>query len=132
MFKTAKAVKQTLRAFNLSAENQNWNYIEIQRADDALWGITLGLKAWQREQRQATGRNGRISDYLRQHSETIAQAIATLEQHCSPANRPALSQLRTLQITDDFTVEALEQAEALLMGEDWTAEALVQAEAMFL
>lgn len=132
MFKTAKAVKRTVRAFNLSAENRNWHYLEIQKADDSLWKVALGLKAWQREQRLATGRNGRIDNYLRQHSEAIAQAIATLEQHCSAANRPALSQLRTLQIADDsFLREALEQAEQLLAGEDWTAEALAEVEAMF-
>lgn len=132
MFKTAKSVKAVLRTFSISAENRNPHYTEIQRADDALWAIAMGLAAWQREQRLVNGRNGRISDYLRQHSETITKALATLEAHCSEINRPALDQLRKLQIADDdFLAEALEQAEQLLQGEDWTAEALAQVEAVF-
>jgi len=130
MFKTAKSVKQILRKFSISAENQNWHYSEIQKADDALWAIAMGIKAWQRAQRLDTGRNGRIDDYLRQHSEVIARALAALELYCSQTNRPALTQLRMLIIADDFLAEALAQAEQLLAGEDFTSEVMAELEAI--
>lgn len=131
MFKTAKAVRQVLRTFDVSAEKFNWHGDEVRKAEMVLWDIAFHIKTWQREQRRVTGCNGRIDAYLAGHSEAIAKALATLEAYCSETNRPALDTLRRLQITDDFTSEALAQAEALLLGEDWTAEALAQVEAVF-